>query len=59
MLVARAAGVDVSQVPLASYRPPVRPLPLKVMWPQEETDQVRSDWVKWFRAPIKKIKESS
>lgn len=59
MLVARAAGVDVSQVPLASYRPPVRPLPLKVMWPHEETDQERNDWVKWFRAPTKKVNELS
>ncbi|MFQ5875349.1 MAG: NAD(P)/FAD-dependent oxidoreductase [Dehalococcoidia bacterium] len=51
MLVARSRKVDISQIPLASYRPPVRPLPLKVMWPQEETDQDRSGWVKWFRYP--------
>jgi hypothetical protein len=36
MLLALSSRIDVGQVPLASYRPPVRPLPLKVLWPQDE-----------------------
>lgn len=55
MLVARSSGIEVSQIPLASYRPPVRPLPLKVMWPHEESEQVRTDWVKWFRYPAEQL----
>ncbi len=48
LLLAEESGTDVAEVPLMSYRPPVRPLPLKVMWPHDETEQVRRDWVKWF-----------
>lgn len=48
MLLAEESGVDVADIPVMSYRPPVRPLPLKVMWPHEEPDQVRRDWPKWF-----------
>ncbi len=57
MLVARAADMDLAQIPMTSYRPPVRPLPLKIMSAREETDQERRDWVKWFRYPTDKIKE--
>ena len=31
MLTAEAIGVEVSEVPLASYRPPFRPLPLRII----------------------------
>ena len=48
MLLAEESGTDVADIPQLSYRPPVRPLPLKVMWPHEETEQVRMDWPKWF-----------
>ena len=48
MLLAEESGTDVADIPFMSYRPPVRPLPLKVMWPHEETEQVRMDWPKWF-----------
>ena len=48
MLLAEESGTDIAEIPLTSYRPPVRPLPLKVMWPHEETHQVRRDWAKWF-----------
>ena len=34
---------------MMSYRPPVRPLSLKVMWPHEETQDIRDNWVSWFR----------
>ncbi|MGK9168302.1 FAD-dependent oxidoreductase [Inquilinus limosus] len=48
MLLALASRIDVGQVPLASYRPPVRPLPLKVLWPQDEAEVVRQEWDSWF-----------
>jgi hypothetical protein len=48
LLLAEESGTDIAEIPLTSYRPPVRPLPLKVMWPHEETEQVRRDWAKWF-----------
>ncbi len=57
MLVARSTGEDISRVPQPSYRAPVRPIPLKVMWPQDEPEQVRSDWVKWFRYPTEQMEQ--
>ena len=48
LLLAGESGADMADIPLMSYRPPVRPLPLRVMWPHEEADQVRRDWPKWF-----------
>ena len=48
LLLAEESGTDIAKVPLMSYRPPVRPLPLEVMWPHDETEQVRRDWPKWF-----------
>ena len=48
LLIAEESGIDIAEVPLMSYRPPVRPLPLKIMWPHDETEQVRRDWPKWF-----------
>jgi hypothetical protein len=54
LLLAEESRTDIAEVPLMSYRPPVRPLPLKVMWPQDETEQMRADWPKWF-SPIYKV----
>ena len=48
MLLAEESGTDVGEIPFLSYRPPVRPLPLKVMWPDDEPEHVRMDWPKWF-----------
>ena len=48
LLLAEESSTDIAEVPSMSYRPPVRPLPLKVMWPHEETEEVRRDWPKWF-----------
>lgn len=47
-LLAHATGIDVSQVPLASYRPPVRPLPMKILSPQDEPEATREQWASWF-----------
>ncbi|MFQ5874594.1 MAG: FAD-dependent oxidoreductase [Dehalococcoidia bacterium] len=57
LLVAQAAGIDLSQIPLASYRPPVRPLPLKIMWPHEEPEELRRTWDYWVNPPMDKVKE--
>lgn len=48
MLLFEASNVDISEVPLMTYRAPVRPLPLNVMWPDDEPQQVRDEWPKWF-----------
>ena len=49
MLLAEESGTDLTDVPMMSYRPPVRPLSLRVMWPHEETQDTRDNWVSWFR----------
>jgi thioredoxin reductase len=51
LLLGEAAGVPMEAVPLASYRPPVRPLPLSVLWPHEEPVEMRRHWVSWFGIP--------
>ena len=54
LLLAEESNTDIAELPLMSYRPPVRPLPLKVMWPEDETEQVRNEWPKWF-SPTNKV----
>ena len=49
MMLAEESGTELAEVPMMSYRPPVRPLSLKVMWPHEETQEIRDNWVSWFR----------
>jgi thioredoxin reductase len=51
LLLADAGTVPVESIPLASYRPPVRPLPLSVLWPEDEPADVREHWVSWFGIP--------
>ena len=51
MLLAMSTGVPPEQVPLASYRAPVRPLPLAALWPQDETQATRDNWDVWFGIP--------
>ncbi|MDE2990535.1 MAG: NAD(P)/FAD-dependent oxidoreductase [Chloroflexota bacterium] len=48
LLLAEESGADIADIPVMSYRPPVRPLPLRVMWPHDEPEQVRCEWPKWF-----------
>lgn len=48
LLLAEESGGDVAEMPPMSYRPPLRPLPLRVMWPHDESAQVRREWPKWF-----------
>ncbi|HXP76971.1 MAG TPA: NAD(P)/FAD-dependent oxidoreductase [Stellaceae bacterium] len=51
MLLAMSAGVPPEQIPLASYRAPVRPLPLSALWPHDETQETRDNWDVWFGIP--------
>ena len=48
LLLAEESNTDIANVPLVTFRPPLRPLPLNVMWPDEESEQVRNEWPKWF-----------
>jgi len=51
LLLAHAAGIPVERIPLPSFRPPLRPLPLNVLWPQDEPPAMREQWVSWFGIP--------
>ena len=51
LLLARRATCPIDTIPLASYRPPVRPLPLSVLWPHDEPASMRENWVSWFGIP--------
>ena len=55
LISAQAAGVDASDVPLATYRTPARPLPLRSMWDTDESEETRDDWPKWFKRPTIKL----
>lgn len=48
MLLAREAGIDVSAVVPGSYRVPVRPLPLDVMWADDEDPAILERWSYWL-----------
>jgi thioredoxin reductase len=51
LLLAQAAGTSIDRIPLPSFRPPIRPLPMNVLWPQDEPDAMRENWVSWFGIP--------
>ena len=48
MLLEAVGTSEPGAVPLARYRPPVRPLPLKVLAAEEESAALRDHWVAWF-----------
>jgi thioredoxin reductase len=48
LLLALESGADVAAVPLASYRAPVRPLPLSLLADTAETPDMRAGWDVWF-----------
>jgi hypothetical protein len=52
-ILALEAHVSISEVPLASYRAPVRPVPLSVAAPTEalEDPAIRANWDSWFGMP--------
>ena len=51
LLLARAADTTLDRIPLPTFRPPIRPLPLKVLWPADEPAAMREEWVSWFGIP--------
>jgi thioredoxin reductase len=51
LTLAQAAGVTPAEIPLASHRAPVRPLPLKIMADWNETPAMTSGWEIWFAIP--------
>ncbi len=51
LTLAQASGVSPAAVPLAMHRPPVRPLPLKVMADWNETSAMTAGWEIWFAIP--------
>ena len=48
LLLAMESGTGVENIPLASYRAPVRPLPLHLLADRAETDSMRHGWDVWF-----------
>jgi hypothetical protein len=48
MLLSLQAGAPLSAIPLASYRAPVRPLPLSVLADPAQTQDMREQWDVWF-----------
>lgn len=50
-LLALEAGVPLQHIPLATYRPPVRPLPLHLMAQCEEDPAIGAHWDTWFGMP--------
>src|SRR5882672_676967 len=51
VLLARAADTTLDRIPLPTFRPPIRPLPLNVLWPADEPAAMREEWVSWFGIP--------
>lgn len=48
LLLALTAKRPVGEIPLASYRPPLRPLPLAILRPTDEPPSMRRNWDVWF-----------
>ena len=51
MLLAHSTGTPLAHVPLASYRAPLRPLPLKIIYAHDETQEMRDRWAGWLHMP--------
>jgi thioredoxin reductase len=50
-LLALDGGVDPAAIPLASYRMPLRPLPMALLSPPDEAETLDSHWPIWFDIP--------
>jgi thioredoxin reductase len=50
-LLALDSGRRASEIPLASYRMPLRPLPLHLLAPAEEPEGMQENWRIWFDIP--------
>ncbi len=51
LTLALGAGVPVTDIPLAGYRAPVRPLPLSVLAAWDEDAAMSAGWDVWFGIP--------
>lgn len=51
MILAAEAGKPLGEVPLATHRAPVRPLPLKVIADWDESEAMRAGWDVWMGIP--------
>jgi thioredoxin reductase len=51
LLLAQATNTPLDRIPLPTFRPPIRPLPLNVLWPADEPAAMREEWVSWFGIP--------
>jgi hypothetical protein len=51
LTLALAANTPLADIPLTSYRAPVRPLPLKVLAAWDETAAMAQGWDVWFGIP--------
>ena len=51
MLLAHGTDTALAEVPLASYRAPLRPLPLKIIYAHDETQEMRDRWSGWLHMP--------
>ena len=50
-LLAAETGADPAAIALASYRAPVRPLPLGILGAVEESAEAQAGWDVWFGIP--------
>ncbi|SOE87369.1 Pyruvate/2-oxoglutarate dehydrogenase complex, dihydrolipoamide dehydrogenase (E3) component [Burkholderia sp. YR290] len=48
MLLADATDSKLAEISPGSYRCPVRPIPLKVMWADDESEETRRTWPTWL-----------
>jgi thioredoxin reductase len=51
MLLAIETDTEFGDIPLASHRAPVRPIPLKILADWEESEAMRIGWDVWFGIP--------
>ena len=51
MVLALGADTALDAIPLAGYRAPVRPLPLKVIGETAESPDLTDNWDVWFGIP--------
>ena len=51
LLLSQSTGTPIERIPLPTFRPPIRPLPLSVLAPEDEPTAMREDWVSWFGIP--------
>jgi NADPH-dependent 2,4-dienoyl-CoA reductase/sulfur reductase-like enzyme len=50
LLLADNASGQLAAITPGSYRVPLRPLPLNVLWPEDESEQTRKEWRTWIHA---------